>query len=129
MQKIITCIALSGAVFTPHVIIPGVPTAGDNFNITCNLDGIVERLAVTPLAVMLAFSMSPGGIAGNQSQNGSAYIRQHFFDPIMSGDVGTYRCGVSMFLSNGKFLAHTIEVLHIQSLFFVIDILVIAFLH
>ena len=27
------------SVFTPRVIIPGVPTAGDNFNIICRLDG------------------------------------------------------------------------------------------
>ena len=44
--KLITCIALSDAVFTPRIIIPGVPTAGDNFNIICRLDGVVERLAL-----------------------------------------------------------------------------------
>ena len=87
--KLITCIALSNAVFTPRVIIPGVPTAGDNFNIICRLDGVVERLAVTPFAVTLAFSMPPGGMAGNQSRNGSAYIREHILNPLMTSGVGT----------------------------------------
>ena len=122
--KLITCIALSNAVFTPRIIIPGVPTAGDNFNIICRLDGVVERLAVTPFAVTLAFSMPPGGMAGNQSRNGSAYIREHILNPLMTSDVGTYRCNASTILSNGGFLAPIIQVLYIQSLFLIIKLLV-----
>ena len=82
--------ALSNALFTPHVIIPGVPTAGDNFNIICRLDGVVERL-VTP-TVILTFLNPPGGTAEDQSQDGSAYTLPRIFNPGMTDDVGTYTC-------------------------------------
>ena len=94
---ILTFSVLSNAVFTPHVIIPGVPTAGDNVNIICRLDGvyIVERLAVTP-TVVLTFTSPPGGTAGDQSQDGSAYTRPCIFTPVMTDDVGTYTCSATV---------------------------------
>ena len=93
--------ALSNAVFTPRVIIPGVPTAGDNFNIICRLDGVVERLAVTP-TVILTFANPPGGTPGDQSQDGSTYTRPRIFNPVITDDVGTYTCFATIIiLSNG----------------------------
>ena len=89
--KILLFVALSNDLFTPDIIIPDAPTAGDNFNITCRLDGVVERLVGTP-TVILGFSNSPGGLSGDQSRDGSAYIRPRFFDPGMTDDSGTYSC-------------------------------------
>ena len=87
--------ALSNALFSPHVIIPGVPTAGDNFNIICRLDRVVERLAVTP-TVLTSFVNPPGGTAGDQSQDGSTYNLPRIFSPGMTYDVGTYTCFVTI---------------------------------
>ena len=119
---ILIFLALSDAGFTPRVIIPGVPTAGDNFSIICILDGVIERLAVTPLNVTLSFDVSPGGMTGSQSRNGSAYIREHVFNPTRTSDAGVYRCSVPTFLSSGKFLAFINEDLHTQSWFLIIDV-------
>ena len=68
-----------------------MPTAGDNFNIICRLDGVVERLVGT-LAVTLSFPNPPGGAPGDQSRDGLAYIRPRFFNPGMTDDVGVYTC-------------------------------------
>ena len=85
-------VALSDNLFTPDIIIPGVLTAGDNFNITCRLDGVVERLVGT-LDVFLSFITVPGGgLNSDQYRDGLAYIRSHFLNPGMTGDSGTYRC-------------------------------------
>ena len=84
--------ALSNAAFTPHVIIPGVPTAGDYFNIICRLDGVVERLAEGPAAVSLQFVNSPGGVDGDMFQNGLTYTKPHILIPVTTDDAGTYRC-------------------------------------
>ena len=106
---------LSNAVFTPRVIIPGVPTAGDNFNIICRLDGVVERLAVTPI-VFLTFANPPGGTPGDQSQDGSAYNLPRIFNPGMTDDVGTYRCHAIVDTpSGGLFFGLTSETLQIRS--------------
>ena len=75
----------------PDIIIPGAPTAGDNFNIICRLDGVVERLVSTQV-VSLSFSNPPGGFAGEQSRNGLAYIRPRLFNPGTTDDSGTYTC-------------------------------------
>ena len=68
-----------------------MPTAGDKFNIICRLDGVVERLVGTP-TVSLSFGNPPGGVSGEQFQDGSAYIRSRTFNPGKTSDVGTYRC-------------------------------------
>ena len=107
-------VALSNATFTPCIIIPGVPTAGDNFNITCKLDGVVERLAVSP-TVTLTFFNPPGGTPNNQSQNESAYILPHIFNPGMTAAGGTYEC-VATIISNLIFVESATEVLQIQSM-------------
>ena len=99
-------LALSNNLFVPDVIIPGVPTAGDNFNIICRLDGVVERLVGTPM-VTLSFSSPPGGAPGDQSQNGSAYIRPRIFNPGRTSDVGTYTCLAVVVPSSGGFFGST----------------------
>ena len=110
----VVIVALSNDLFTPHVIIPGTPTAGDNFNIICRLDGIVKRLVSTP-AVLLIFISPPGGVSGDQSRDGSAYIRPRIFNPGKTSDVGTYICGASVFLSSGLFGDTASGILQIQS--------------
>ena len=84
-------VALSDDLFTPDIIIPGVPTAGDNFNIICRLAGVVERLVGTPI-VILSFNNPPGGSPGDQSPDGSAYIIPRIFNPGITNDVGSYIC-------------------------------------
>ena len=84
-------VELSNDLFTPDIIIPGAPTAGDNFNIICRLDGVVERLVGTP-AIILAFSNPQGGLSGSLYRDGLAYIRPRLFNPGTTGDIGTYTC-------------------------------------
>ena len=92
-----------------------MPTAGDNFNIICRLDGVVERLVSTPL-VFLAFVNAPGGTPEDQSKDGSAYIIPRIFNPGETSDVGTYTCVTTVFpLSGGIFASTASEILQIQS--------------
>ena len=72
---------------------------------------------MTPFNVTLSFVMSPGGMTGNQSQNGSAYIKEHVFNPARTSDAGVYRCNVSTILSSIEFLSYIEEELQIQSKF------------
>ena len=110
------CVALSHDLFAPDITIPGIPTAGDNFNIICRLDGVVERLVSTPL-VFLSFSNPPGGASGDQSHDGSAYIIPRIFNPGETSDVGTYLCSALVFSSLiGGFLGIASEILQIQSM-------------
>ena len=113
--EILLFVALSSDLFTPDIIIPGAPTAGDNFNIICRLDGVVERLVSTPM-VFLSFSNPPGGAPGDQSQDGSAYIIPRIFNPGKTSDVGIYSCLVSVIIpSLGTFLGIANRILQIQS--------------
>ena len=107
-------VALSNDLFTPDIIISGAPTAGDNFNIICRLDGVVERLVGTP-TVTLSFTNPPGGVSGGQSRDGLAYIRPRIFNPGKTNDVGTYTCGAIVLLSLGVFSSTASEILQIQS--------------
>ena len=108
-------VALSNDLFTPDIIIPGAPTAGDNFNIICRLDGVVERLVSTP-SVILTFINPPGGAPGDLSQNSSAYIRPRIFNPGETSDVGTYTCAATVIIpSLGTFLGIANRILQIQS--------------
>ena len=104
-------IALSNAVFTPRVIIPGVPTVGDNLNITCKLNGVVERLSITPI-ITLEFIGPPGGTSGEQFRNDLAYFLQQIFNPGMTDDSGRYTCVSRV----GAFTSNTSEVLQIKSM-------------
>ena len=108
-------VALSNVLFTPDIIIPGAPTAGDDFNIRCRLDGVVERLVGTP-TVTLSFTNPPGGVSGDQSQDGLSYIRPRFFNPGMTDDVGVYTCLATVIPSSGGFFGSTSSgILQIQS--------------
>ena len=110
-------VELSNDLFTPDIIIPGELTAGDNFNITCRLDGVVERLVGTPTVVTLSFINPPGGASGDQSRDGSAYIRPHFFNPGTTGDSGTYSCRALVSSSSDMIFIHSSsETLQIKSL-------------
>ena len=95
-------VALSNDLFTPDIIISGAPTAGDNFNIICRLDGVVERLVGTP-TVVLSFLSPPGGVSGSQSRDGLAYIRPRLFSPGMTDNSGTYTCVATVIPSSGGF--------------------------
>ena len=89
--KILLLVALSNDLFIPDIIIPGIPTAGDNFNITCRLDGVVERLVGTRL-VVVHFIVSPGGFSTDLSRDGLAYITSHFFYPGTTVNTGICIC-------------------------------------
>ena len=93
-----------------------MPTAGDNFNIICKLDGVVERL-VSGTSVSLSFFNPPGGAPGDQSQDGSAYIIPRIFTPGKTSDVGTYTCiATAVIPSLGAFLSFANgRILQIQS--------------
>ena len=107
--------ALSNNLFTPDIIISGVPTAGDNFNIICRLAGVVERLVGTQ-TISLSFFNTPGGAPGDQSQDGSAYIIPRFFNPVMTGDVGTYTCVAIVIPSSwGLYGSTSVRILQIRS--------------
>ena len=104
--------------FTPRVIIPGVPTAGDNFNIECRLDGAIERLAATLLSVTLAYSSAPGGMTGETLLTGPVRTRLRIFNPGMTDDVGIYTCAATVIsLSSGFFGGFSSGLLQIQSMF------------
>ena len=113
--EILLFVALSSDLFTPDIIIPGAPTAGDNFNIICRLDGVVERLVGTP-TVSLSFLSPPGGLSGGQSHDGSAFIRPRIFNPGKTSDVGIYSCLVTVITpSLGLFFGIANRILQIQS--------------
>ena len=104
---------LTDELFAPDIIIPGVPTAGDNFNIICRLDGVVERLVGTP-TVILSFINSPGGSPEDQSRDGSAYIIPRTFNPGKTSEVGTYTCAATVI--HGETFADTsFQTLQIRS--------------
>ena len=88
--------ALTGALFTPRLIIPVAPTAGDSFSIICRLDGVVERLVSGPV-IILSYIVAPGGLTPPMSRDGLAYIREQVFASGMLSDVGIYRCLASIF--------------------------------
>ena len=109
-------VVLSNDLFVPDIIIPGAPTAENEFsNITCRLDGVVERLVDMP-TVILSFINPPGGVSGDQSRDGLAYIRPHFFNPVTIDDIGNYTCIAQVISpSGGFFRGVSSEILQIQS--------------
>ena len=107
-------VALSDNLFTPDIIIPGVPTAGDNFNITCRLDGVVERLVGTLDVFLLFINVPGGGLTSGQYRDGLAYIRSHFLNPGMTGDTGTYHCR-ALVINSFFFASYSSENLQLKS--------------
>ena len=114
IYQLFYCPALTGDLFTPDVIIAGVPTAGEEFNIACRLDGVVERLAGTH-TVSLSFPSPPGGVEGKQSRDGSAYVMRLFFIPVITSDAGTYGCVSKVTVHSSLFQRTSNGVLQIQS--------------
>ena len=112
---LVMCSTQSIYLFIPDITIPGIPTARDNFNIICRLDGVVERLVGVPL-VSLSFVNSPGGAPEAQSRDGSAYIIQRIFNPGKTSDVGTYSCVTLIISSQGIILSPASDILQIQSM-------------
>ena len=113
--KILLFVALSNDLFKPDIIIPGVPTAGDSFNIICRLDGVVEKL-VGMLTVSLSFISPLGGVSGQLSQDGLSYVRPRFFNPVTTGDVGTYICLATVISSSGSaFISTSSGIFQIKS--------------
>ena len=109
-------VALSNDLFTPDIIFPGAPTAGDNFNIICKLAGVVERLVGAP-TVILSFITPPGGAPGeHQVNDGSGHIRPRIFNPGKTSDVGAYTCIATIISPLGGFFGiATSRILQIQS--------------
>ena len=114
MLYVVLYVALSNDLFIPDIIIPGVPTAGDKFNITCRLAGVAKRL-VSGTQVMLLFVSSPGSVSGDQALNGSAFIRSRMFNSVRSSDSGLYTCLSMVALPGGVLSASTNEILQIES--------------
>ena len=110
-------VALSNDLFTPDIIIPGTPTAGDNFNIICRLNGVVERLVGTPTVTLSFINYPQGGVPGQLSRDGLSYIRPRFFNPGMTDDVGVYTCVAAVIPSSGGFFGSSSNgILQIQSM-------------
>ena len=108
--------ALTEALFTPRLIIPVAPTAGNSFNIICRLDGVVERL-VSVARVSLSYDVTPGGLTGSTTREGLAYVRQQIFASGMLSDVGTYECLATVLKlpNSNNFNVFGIGVLQIRS--------------
>ena len=88
-------VELTNSLFIPNIISPVTPTAGEDFNMTCRLDGVVERLVMR--SVTLAWSSPPGGVKETQDNNGAAYIRPLTFTPVTTLDASNYQCVAVVF--------------------------------
>ena len=106
--------ALSSAKILHQLIIPDVPTAGDNFTITCRLDGAVDRLAVTPI-VMLNFTYPHGGVSNELIQDGLLYNRKQSFNPGKTSDAGNYTCLATIIIGNKTLINIAHGLLKMQS--------------
>ena len=82
-------VALSNNLFTPVIIVPGIPTAGENFAITCRLDGVVERLATRRVTLALFGKVSATVVA---TDIGTPVIVSHQFTPVRTSDAGSFTC-------------------------------------
>ena len=88
-----SCVALDDDLFTPRLIFLGVPTAGENFNVTCRFDGVVERVVVEEASVQFRSPIPGMGVQESYvTRDGPAYIRQVKLNPAMTNDFGKYRC-------------------------------------
>lgn len=110
-------VELSDDVFTPNIVVPDDPIAGDSFNIFCKLDGVADRL-VGGIITLVFEEPVPGGMPVNQFQNGSTFVRPHSFNPAMTSDVGMYSCLVTVRnipSVGGRFFGDASEQLQIRS--------------
>ena len=76
----------------------------------------MERLVDTPI-VSLVFVNPPGGVSGDQSRDGLAYIRPRIFYPGKTSDVGNYSCFTAVLIPSTVviFGSNASETLQIQS--------------
>ena len=108
-------IELTRDLFMPDIIVPYIPTAGENFNITCRLDGVVERLVVG--TVTLAWFFPPAGTPGIQTRDGTAYTIPLQFTPVVTSNADTYECAVRIQgIPSLTVVEIQREVLHVQSM-------------
>ena len=98
MCWVVSCIAddvslcvvgLSGKVFTP-VIVPGIPTAGENFNLTCRLAGTVERLVTGTVTL----SFPPVSLF--TAVTGAPIMVSQKFTPVRTSNAGSYTCDATI---------------------------------
>ena len=107
--------ALSSAKILHQLIIPDVPTAGENFTITCRLHGAVDRLAVTPI-VLLNFTYPHGGVSNKLIQDGLLYTRKQSFNPGNTSDAGNYTCLATIVIGNKTLINIVHGLLEMQSM-------------
>ena len=66
-------------------------------------------------SVILSFVSSPGGVSGDQSLNGSAFIKTLMFDHGRTSDSGSYTCVSTTIVNGDNLTASTNEILHVKS--------------
>ena len=87
-------LALSGSLFAPDFTISDIPTAGDNFNFTCTVQGVAERL-ISGSFVVVRFLVPTG--AGGSLIDESVYAKRYVLNPTRTNDAGSYSCLVTVF--------------------------------
>ena len=96
-------LALSGSLFDPDFTISDIPTAGDNFNFTCTVRGVAERLiSGTYIEVRI---IKPTGAGGSPVEE-SVYVKRYILNPTRTNDAGRYRCIVTVFEVSDPHNAH-----------------------
>ena len=106
-------LALSGSLFTPDFTISGIPTGGDNFNFTCTVQGVAERLKAGSF-VEVRF-LGPQGTGGSAVED-SVFVERFVLNPTRTNDAGTYLCIVTVFgVSPGTVAASVSRNLQIRS--------------
>ena len=95
-----TFIALIDNLFGSAVIVPGTPTAGEDFNITCRLDGVVERLVVGRVYIFFA-----GALKHVQTPTGGPVILLQQFTPVTTFAAAIYICAVYVITPFGVFFS------------------------
>ena len=96
-----TCVALNNSLFIPDVIVPGIATAGENFNITCRLDGVIERL-VQGVATL---NILPNTILTVPTLSGTAIMVTRQFTPVRTSDAMNYTCAATVFDTPSGFVS------------------------
>ena len=85
-------IVLSDDLVEPTVTVPGTPTAGEDFIITCRVDGVVERLVVGRVLLFL-----DGVILQVQAPIGAPIVVTQQFTPVTTSDAKIYSCVAIVF--------------------------------
>ena len=67
------------------------------------------------ISVILSLVSSPGGVSGDQSLNGSAFIKTLMFNPGITSDSGSYTCVSTIIVNGDNLTASTNEILEVKS--------------